>query len=413
MMSTLPDSLPWIQKVIAIPTISETSNAILLELIAQEFLKYGYTPWYTYSDDGERANMYVTIPAADGTRQGGVVLSAHTDVVPVQGQRWDTDPFCATVVGDRLYGRGVADMKSFIGVALWLLERIDQQRLVKPLHFAFSYDEEIGCLGAPRMIAELAERGVRPEYAVVGEPSSMQVIVAHKSAHRGRATFHGIAKHASLAPHGVNAVASAAEFIVFIEQLAQQWLEEGPFDEGFVTPTSTAGANFVQGGLQYNIVGENVVVEYDFRTIPATNREEVIASVEDKLFNDILPRMVQKAQRAERLSGVPEGSLSSQVSVNHELIAAVPGLDTPEDYPLVSLGFEWVGQEYSDTTSLVRVTYGTEAGQFQQAGISAVIIGPGDIAQAHTPNEWIELSQIRLCEQFMLRVLEYSSRPTL
>ncbi len=407
-MTDLPASYPWIEKLVSLPTIAETYNLELIQLVAAEFEKYGFEPHLTYSDDAQRANLFVTVPAADGSQQGGLVISGHTDVVPVEGQPWDTDPFTPTVKDGKIFGRGVADMKSYLAVALWLLPEIARAQLTKPLHFAFTYDEEIGCVGAPRMLEDLKKRGIKPDFAIIGEPSSMYPIAAHKGAHRGRATFTGVVKHGSLAPHGVNAVAAAGKFIAFIEDLADSWLEKGPFDEGFVTPTSTAGANFVRGGLQYNIVGETAVVEYDFRTIPATTTDEVVKLVEQKLFEDLLPELRAKAERAEHLSGAEPGSLQEKVGITHELLAAVPALDTAKDDAVLALGAQLVDRPEVLSSDLVKVTYGTEAGQFQRAGIDAIVCGPGDIAQAHGANEWVEISQIEECERFMQRVLAWA-----
>ncbi|MFW0118946.1 acetylornithine deacetylase [Rothia sp. P5764] len=407
-MST-PASLPWIEKLIRTESISQTSNRAVIDLISAEFEKYGFTPYLTHSDDGQRTNLFVTIPASDGSTSGGLVLSGHTDVVPVEGQAWTvTAPFSPRVVDGKLYGRGVSDMKSFIGVILWLLPRIAQAQLTRPLHCAFSYDEEIGCVGAPSMIREFRERGVKPDFAVIGEPSMMQVISAHKGAHRGRVTFTGVAKHASLAPHGVNALAPAAEFITFFEQLAAGWREHGPFDEGFIVPSSTGGVNFARGGIQYNIVGEHVVLEYDFRTVPQMTTDEVIAQLEAKIADDLLPALKSRARDAEKLAGVSAGEFETAVGIEHELLAVVPALGTAGDAEIIGLANDWAGREGS--REALKVTYGTEAGQFAlYGGVQAVVCGPGDIAQAHTPNEWIELAQIEACERFMEKVLAWAT----
>lgn len=407
-MST-PASLPWIEELIRAESISQTSNRAVIDLISAEFEKHGFTPYFTYSDDSQRTNLFVTIPASDGSTSGGLVLSGHTDVVPVEGQEWTiTDPFTPRVVGGKLYGRGASDMKSFIGVILWLLPRFAQAPLAHPLHFAFSYDEEVGCVGAPTMIQEFRTRGVEPDFAVIGEPSMMQVISAHKGAHRGRVTFTGIAKHASLGPQGVNALAPAAEFITFFEQLAAGWREHGPFDEGFIVPSSTGGVNFARGGIQYNIVGEHVVLEYDFRTVPQMTTDEVVAQIEAKIANDLLPALKARARDAEQLAGVPAGEFEAAVGIEHELLAAVPALGTAEDAEIIGLANSWAGREGSHDS--LKVTYGTEAGQFAlYGGVQAVVCGPGDIAQAHTPNEWIELAQVEDCERFMENVLAWAT----
>lgn len=407
-MTSLPASLPWIEKLIRVDSISQTSNLPAIELIAAEFERYGYTPHLTHNETGDRANLFVTVPASDGSTDGGAVLSGHTDVVPVEGQAWTiTEPFTPLVQDGRLYGRGSSDMKSFIGAALWLLPQVAEAQLARPLHFAFSFDEEIGCVGAPSMIKNFVERGIKPEFAVIGEPSMMQVISAHKGAHRGRVTFTGIAKHASLAPQGVNALEPAARFITFFEELSADWRAHGPFDEGFVVPSSTGGVNFARGGIQYNIVGEQVTLEYDFRTVPAMTTEEVVQKLDGFIEGDLLPALKERARDAEQLSGATEGDYQQQVGITHELLAAVPALGTADDSPLIPLANGWAGR--TGSTEAQKVTYGTEAGQFQLfGGVDAVVCGPGDIAQAHTPNEWIELAQIEECEHFMLRLLDWA-----
>lgn len=407
---SLPASLPWIEKLISYPTIAGTSNLELLKVIEDEFTSYGLEPHYTYSEDGTRANLFVTLPAADGTTSGGIIISGHTDVVPVEGQAWTADPFTTVIKDGKIYGRGVADMKSYLATALHTLPRFAAAQRTQPLHFAFTYDEEIGCVGAPAMIADFKKRGIQPAYCFVGEPSLMKVIAAHKGAHRGRVTFRGIAKHASLAPHGVNALQTAARFISFFEELAQEWQTQGPFDPNFDIQHSTGGVNFARGGIQYNIVAEDVVLEYDFRSIPATPSEDIIERIDEFLKSEADEHLVLQAQQAEELSGLPSGTLQDQVSIKHELLAVVPALNTEAGNAVLELGAQLTGVPYDAEAPLNRVPYGTEGGQFQQlGGVSTVICGPGDIAQAHTPDEWIEISQVQECERFMERVLDWIS----
>ena len=381
-----PQSLEWMRRLVAIPSISGTSNLGVIELIEAEFARYGYAGQRTYNADQTRANLWVTVPAADGSTEGGIVISGHTDVVPVEGQTWDSDPFTLRVEGSRAYGRGVCDMKGFLGVALWLLPQVARAQLRVPLHFAFSYDEEIGCVGAPTML--------------------MRVISAHKGAHRGRVEITGTAKHASLAPHGVSAVNAAGEFITFFSRLADTWQSEGPFDDAFMVPYATGGVNFVRGGLQYNIVAEYAELEYDLRTLPSMTTESVVELIEDELFDKILPNLKARAQKAEELSGAHSGVLQERVQIKHELLAAVPGLGTADDAPIIALMNELLGTSEAPE----KVTYGTEAGQFQRAGVESVVCGPGDIAQAHSPNEWIELEQVRECERFFEAILRWASQ---
>lgn len=408
---SLPASYPWIEKLISYPTIAQTSNLELLKVIEDEFTSRGFEPHYTYSDDGERGNLFVTLPAADGSTDGGIVLSGHTDVVPVEGQLWDTDPFTATVKDGKIYGRGVADMKSFIATALHALPDFAQAKLTKPVHFAFTYDEEIGCVGAPRMIEDFLARGIKPEYAFVGEPSMMKIIVGHKGAHRGHVVIHGVAKHGSLAPHGVNALQTAARFITFFESVANDWADNGPFDPHYEIQHSTGGVNFARGGIQYNIVAEDVVLEYDFRSVPATPSQSVIDRIDTYLKTEATKHLKEQAERAEQAAGLEAGTLQNQVSIEHEMLAIVPALDTQAGDPILELGAELTGKTFDPSAALEYVPYGTEGGQYQQYGeVATVVCGPGDIAQAHTANEWVELTQIEECERFMQRVLDWATR---
>ncbi|MCP3426200.1 acetylornithine deacetylase [Rothia sp. AR01] len=404
-----PASLPWTEKLIRIPTVSYESNLELIEVLEAEFSRHGIESHRSYSEDRTRANLFATVPAADGGTSGGVVISGHTDVVPVEGQPWDTDPFEPVLRDGRLYGRGSSDMKSYIGAAMWLLPRIAEAELAEPIHFAFSYDEEPGCLGAPRMIEEFGARGIRPEYCVVGEPTLMNVIQAHKSPQRGRITFRGVPKHSSMAPYGVNAVHYAGEFIHFYKGIADAWRESGPFDEGFGITHTTGGVNFARGGIAYNIVAEECVLEYDFRAIPATPPDEIRARIEAFLFEELEPAMRREVERVRGLGGADEAALDA-VGISLEILADVPGLNTADDDPAIALGEELGGVRGGpgpDGTPLPsRVPYGTEGGQFQAAEIRTIVCGPGDIAQAHTANEWIELSQIEACEKFLEAVLE-------
>lgn len=407
-----PASLPWIEKLVAFDTIAQTPNTELLAAVAQEFERFGLEPHYTWNEDQTRGNLFVTLPAADGSTDGGIVLSGHTDVVPVEGQRWDTDPFTVALKDGKLYGRGVADMKSYLGAALTALPRFAAAQLARPIHFAFTYDEEIGCVGAPALIEEFVSRGIAPDFAVVGEPSSMQVIAAHKGAHRGRITLHGIAKHGSLAPHGVNALEVAARIITFFEELAANWAVNGPQDHSFVVPHSTGGINFARGGIQYNIVAEDVVLEYDVRTVPAHPSQEMLALVDAFLETVARPALEAKAARAEQLCGAAPGSLVEQVGIEHELLALVPALDTQRGDAVLELGAQLTGLAFDPDGDLLKVTYGTEGGQFQQLGkVATVVCGPGDIAQAHTPNEWVTIEQVEECERFMERVLQWAVKP--
>lgn len=406
-MTAAPASLETIFDLLRCESVSETSNLEIIEYIEATFARFDIPTHRTYSDDGERANLFATVPAHDGTTTGGVVLSGHTDVVPVEGQPWATEPFEPTVRDGKLYARGAADMKSFIGVALWLLPRVVEARLSEPLHFAFTYDEELGCLGAPRMIEEFVGRGIRPKYAIVGEPTLMNIVVAHKAPQRGRLTFRGVPKHSSLAPQGINAVRYAGEFIHFFNQLADDLRDNGPRSEGFNIPYTTGGVNVARGGSSYNIVADRCVLEYDFRIVPGTSPDELAEKIRDYLRTEIEPSLRADVERVRALGQADEKALS-QVGVDFEILARVPALNTAPDAPIVAFA-EKLGAVLDGGGESTHVSYGTEGGQYFAAGIPAIVCGPGSIAQAHTENEWVELAQIEACEKFMTALLDQTT----
>lgn len=381
-----PASLPWIERLVCLDTTSRDSNLALIEVVADELRRHGVEPSIFPTSDGQKANLVATIPAADGTRTGGVVLSGHTDVVPVDGQPWSSDPFTPEIRDGRLYGRGTADMKSFIGVVMAHLPQLVQARLSQPVHLAFTYDEELGCLGGEAIVGEITELGIAPRLCFVGEPTSMRVIRAHKSSNVVDIAFHGVAAHSSLTPEGCNAIHHAATLITFVHDLAAQWRDEGPYDGGYVVPYTTAGVNVIDGGIAGNTVPALCRLKLDYRTIAGVDPSDVLAEIRAKAAE------IEAAMQAE------QPSASVEVSV----AAAVPGLDNGPDSAAAALAVQ-LGATASDD----KVTYGTEAGQFAGIGVDTVVCGPGDIAQAHAPDEFIELAQIEECERFIAALISY------
>jgi acetylornithine deacetylase len=382
--SGLPASLPWIQRLLQVDTTSRNSNLELIEMLEEETRRLGLSGERIPNQDGTKANLLVTLPAADGAVSGGVLLSGHTDVVPVDGQDWHSDPFRPELRDGRLYGRGTADMKSFIGVVMQRLPDLAAARLSSPVHLAFSYDEEVGCLGGAQLAEYLGSRAAAPELCIVGEPTSMRVISGHKSTNLVELIFHGVSAHSSLTPEGVNAVEYAARAITFIRSLAESRRSDGPFDAAYRVPWTTAGVNMVQGGIAANTVPERCRVLYEFRTVGS---------------DDPLPMIDQIRAEARRLE-VEMQAENPRARVEVNVLAQVPGLESSLDGPAYHLAQELGGSPSSD-----KVTYGTEAGQFAGAGLDAVVCGPGDIAQAHAANEYIELDQIVACERFIDRLI--------
>ncbi|MCD0503815.1 acetylornithine deacetylase [Bordetella petrii] len=381
----------WVRRLVAIDTTSRNSNLGLIEMVRDDLRRAGIASHLSHDATGAKANLYATVPAADGGTQGGIVLSGHTDVVPVDGQDWDSDPFRPEVRDGRLYGRGTCDMKGFIGTALSLVPRITATPLKRPVHFALSYDEEIGCVGAPRMLADLKARGVRPDGCIVGEPTSMRVIVAHKGINVWRCCVHGHASHSSLTPKGLNAIEYAAQLICFIRELADRMRAEGPFDQDFDVPFSTAQVGTIQGGIAVNTIPAHCQFEFEHRNLPGADPAQFYARIQAYAQDTLLPRM-----RREHPDAAIE--LSS--------LASAPSLDASEQAAITQL----VRALTADTAHR-KVAYGTEAGQFQQAGIPSVICGPGDIQQAHKPNEFVALEQIEQCRSFLSNVIDSLAKP--
>ena len=384
-MTHTPASLPWITRLVAIDTTSRDSNLPLIEVVATELREHGIEPEIFPTPDGAKANLVATIPAADGSRTGGVVLSGHTDVVPVDGQDWDSDPFEVTERDGRLYGRGTADMKGFIAVGIAALPQMVAASLREPIHFALTYDEEVGCLGGAQIVKEIAGLGLAPRAAIVGEPTSMRVITGHKSMNVVAVTFHGVAAHSSLTPSGVNAIEYAASFVRFVREQAQEWREHGPFDDAYPVTYTTGGVNVISGGVASNTVADRCRLELDFRTIPSVSPDDVLTALRDEAAR------LEAQMKAE----------NPAARVEVEVTAQVPAFEAVADSATIALALALGAQECAD-----KVTYGTEAGQFGGTGIDSIVCGPGDIAQAHGPNEYVEVSQIEACEAFVARLIE-------
>lgn len=379
-------ALDWTQRLVTYDTTSRHSNLGLIEAVRDHFLAKGLRPHLSYNPQQDKANLFVTVPAADGSTDGGIVLSGHTDVVPVDGQNWTTDPFQPVVRDGKLFGRGTCDMKGFIGTSLSLLPTILQAKLREPVHYALSFDEEIGCMGAPYLLAELRERGVRPSGCIVGEPTSMRVIVAHKGINAYRCCVKGFAAHSSLTPRGVNAIEYAARLICFIRDIADEFKANGPYDQAFDVPYTTAQTGTIQGGIALNTIPALCEFIFEFRNLPGVDPEALFQRIQSHANDVLLPRM-----RAEH----PDADLAISK------IAAAPSLDAAEQDAITQLVRALTGDR-----EVNKVAYGTEAGLFQRAGIPAVVCGPGDIQQAHKPDEFVTLEQLAECERFLGKVID-------
>ncbi|OSQ32217.1 acetylornithine deacetylase [Thalassospira sp. MCCC 1A03138] len=376
-------TLDWLAKLISHPSVSLTPNLALIEQ-AQSYLEsLGYLCAVVFDETRSKANLYATIgPAVDG----GVILSGHSDVVPVEGQNWASDPFTTDIRGDKLYGRGACDMKGFLACLLAKAEIFKNADLRVPIHLAFTYDEEVGCLGVPSLVEAINALPHKPAMCIVGEPTNMQVITQHKGKYSARAHFTGRSGHSSLPGEGVNAVEFASEFVVFLRRLGQKFRNEGPHDDEFVPNHTTFHSGVIHGGTQLNIIPQNCYVDFEFRNLPNHDRNELKGLIFDYLDNTLIPQMRETYD---------------DVGVEIEVVSDMPGLATGDDEEVTKLVMELTG---ANTTG--KVSFGTEAGVFSAMGdIPTVVCGPGSIEQAHKPDEFIELDQLARCEKFLDKLL--------
>lgn len=382
------NALDWLTTLISFDTTSRNSNLSLIEKFANTLNDYKINPILIHNRNGDKANLLASIPSIRGKVEGGLILSGHTDVVPVDGQIWESDPFKALIKDEKIYGRGACDMKGFIAVVMHLLPKFLELKLEFPIHLAFSYDEEIGCLGAPDLIEKIAELNYRPIACIVGEPTSMQPVIGHKGIQCFRCQIHGIAAHSSLTPQGCNAIEHAAPFITYLRKLALRYQSQGHRDNAYDVPYTTVSTNLVQGGNAYNTIPSLCELVFEIRNLPVDNSEEIYQGIAHYLDNEILPALKQE---------------QANTKITLETLAKAPGLDTPSSEPLVR-----AAQLICNNENMMKVAYATEAGLFQKAEIPTIVCGPGSIEQAHRANEYVAIDQLKRCEEFILKLLQCS-----
>ncbi|MDR3517614.1 MAG: acetylornithine deacetylase [Azospirillaceae bacterium] len=383
MPSTPLASLDLIRDLVAFDTTSRNSNLELIHFVRDYLQRLDIPVTLVFNEDRSKANLFATIGPTD---RGGILLSGHSDVVPVDGQSWDSDPFTLTERDGRFYGRGTADMKSFIAVALAFAPRFAAAPLTTPVHFAFSYDEEVGCVGVHTLLDHLKQAPVRPALCIVGEPTNMQVITGHKGKLAVRCHVHGHSCHSSLAPHGVNAVEYAAEMITYLRAMGRRIAQNGPFDPAYDVPYTTVHTGTIQGGTALNIVPAECSFDFEFRALAAQKPEDLLAELQDHAKRVLEPEMQRVA---------PE------TGFGWEALTSAPGLEIDPSHELVTLAKRLAGQNHHS-----KVAFGTEAGLFQEVlDIPSIVCGPGDIEQAHKPNEFIEREQLVEAEAFMSNLL--------
>lgn len=376
--SVKPQSLDMITKLVGFDTVSRNSNLPLIHHVRDFLAEHGVKSHLISNTQGDKANLFATVGP---NVEGGVVLSGHTDVVPVDGQAWDTDPFQLVQKDGRLYGRGTCDMKAFSAIALAMVP--DMRHLKRPIHFALSYDEEVGCVGAPALIERISIAAAKPSAVIVGEPTSMQSIVAHKGIAAVRITVLGHEAHSSQTQRGVSAVTVAAKLIAFIDSMMVENQASADPQCPFVPPYTTLHVGVVNGGTALNIIARQCTFMWDIRALPGDDWRNYLKRFQ-AYADSLLPAMQ---------------AIAPEAAIKTEIIADAPPMQD-RGGAAQDLAFRLSGHQCRNC-----VSYGAEGGLFQQRGYSTVLCGPGSIDQAHKPNEYIDISQVEACEVFLEKLI--------
>ena len=369
-------------------TTSCNSNLNLIDFTQAYLAKHGVKSEIVFDETQKKANLFATIAGPEDVP--GIVLSGHTDVVPVTDQNWTKSPFDICIEDEKLYGRGSTDMKGFIAVCLALTDEIQQADLKQPIHFAFSYDEEVGCLGVRTLLEELKQREVIPSACIVGEPTLMQTIRAHKGKISQRCHVHGHSCHSSRIDEGLNAVEYAAQIITYLHELSLRIEQDGPFDEEFAPAYTSVHTGPVNGGTILNIVPEYCTFDFEFRNIPEHDGNKLFQEVKNYAEKSLLPRMKKKNLKAR---------------IQFEELSEIPAFNSETQLPLTQLCLS-----LSPYDTAGKISFGTEAGLFQNLGMQAIVCGPGDINQAHKPDEFIALSELDACEMFLKQTIHNATQ---
>ena len=381
-----PETLKILSELIKFQTVSGTSNLKLIEYCEKRLSKLGATSFKTFDETKKRVNLFSTIAGKQKLNGGGIILSGHTDVVPASAKEWSSDPFVATEKNNKVYGRGSCDMKGFIACALAVAPYFASQNLKKPIHFSFTYDEETACQGAPIMIRELKKRNINCSICIVGEPTSMKAIQAHKGCYEYSTHFTGLAGHGSAPDKGVSAVEYAVRFINKLMELREELKKRVPKNSVFTPPYSTLQIGRIKGGLARNVIADQCVVDWELRPVVPEDGKFVNESMETYIKDVLLPEMKKVYPKA---------------NIKKEIIGEIVGFAKEEKSDAVNLACNLTGDNSQDV-----VSFGTEAGLFQEIGISTVVCGPGSIEQAHKIDEYVSFEQLKLCLKMLINLKE-------
>ena len=383
MKATPPTPEELLARLVGFDTTSAKSNLALIDFVRAYLRDHGIDSELIPNEEGTKANMYATVGPLE---PGGIALSGHTDVVPADAQEWQTDPFTLSARDGRLHGRGSCDMKGFLACVLALVPEMVAAKLTTPIHVAFSYDEEVGCTGVRPMIEALGAGLLKPRLAIVGEPTMMQVVNAHKSIQQFVTEVTGCEAHTSMTHLGANAIFATAEIIGEIARVRDALIADGDPSGRFTPPYSSIEIGCVSGGTAINIVPARCRLDWEMRGLPGIDPAAVLERVERFGLKTVLPKL---------------RAISEDTDIETRLGIHVPELTPGADEPAQRLALR-----LTDRNDTLAVSYGTEAGLFQRAGIPTVVCGPGDIAVAHRPDEYIEKEQITACTRFLRRLVE-------
>ena len=377
----LQRSIDILRDLVAFPTISTASNLEIIAYLTAHFERLGARCLITKDESGAKANLFASMGP---DTPGGVLLSGHTDVVPVADQDWSTDPFVMVERDGKLYGRGTCDMKGFVAASLAFAEELGTSSLNQPLHFAFTYDEETGCLGAQNLVMDLAARGIFPKIAIVGEPTEMAVIEGHKGCYEYTARFTGVEGHGSSPETGVNAAEYACRYVAKLLELREAVKARAPAASQFDPPWTTLNVGRIVGGVAHNVIVGKAQVDWEMRPVQIADGDFVKDEMDAFVANDLLPSM---------------RAVSSEAKIEVETIAEVVGLDPRDENAARDLLVALTG-----ANDVGLVPFGTEAGLFQELGTHVVVCGPGSIDQAHRPDEFLAISQLDQCCRMLQRL---------
>ena len=374
-MTRLEDTLGILQRLIAYPTVSADSNLELIADLANHLDDCGARVELFQDDTGTKANLFASL--GPDQSEGGLLLSGHTDVVPVADQDWTTDPFELLERDGRLYGRGTCDMKGFIAAAVAMAREYGQMDLRRPLHFAFTYDEEVGCLGARALVPELQQRGIRPAMAIIGEPTDMRPIEGHKGCCEYTVRFSGLEGHGSASERGVNAAEYAVRYVTHLMELRADLMQRMPPTSRYQPPWTTINIGAIRGGVAHNVIAGKAEVDWEMRPVQNSDVDFVKGAVAGFIESELLPAM---------------RAVHPEADIETEVIGEVAGLEVLDNNAARDLVMALIGANGADV-----VPFGTEAGLFQEMGTSVVVCGPGSIEQAHKPDEFVSIEQMESC----------------